>query len=211
MVERFALGERPVDELDGAVDRRALFVAGDEEADRACERRPGDEAQGGGDGGGDAPLHVAGAAAPEATVGDFARERVEPPERLIARRHDVGVAGEGEIGLGRAEPRIKVENRRRSRRLEGDKLGRETGLAQKIAQVGQRAAVGRRHRRKADEARARFRAPMAERTCSRLRPRPTSAAFRAPARPSRGRRRRSAARCWREDSTNPSAGCASRT
>ena len=33
MVERLALGERPVDKLDRAVDRGAFFVAGDEEAD----------------------------------------------------------------------------------------------------------------------------------------------------------------------------------
>jgi hypothetical protein len=33
MLERFALGERPVDKLDRAVDRRAFFVPGDEEAD----------------------------------------------------------------------------------------------------------------------------------------------------------------------------------
>ena len=99
MVERLPLGERPVEELDRAVDRGAFFVAGDEEADRARERALGDEAQGGGDRGGDAALHVAGAAAPELAVRDFARERVEPPERLVAGRHDVGVAGEGEIGL----------------------------------------------------------------------------------------------------------------
>ena len=82
MVEGFPLGARPVEELDRAVDRRAFLVAGDEEADRACERALGDEAQGGGDRGGDAALHVAGAAAPELAVGDFARKRVEPPDAL---------------------------------------------------------------------------------------------------------------------------------
>ena len=86
-------------ELDRAVDRGAFFVAGDEEADRARERALGDEAQGGGDRGGDAALHVAGAAAPELAIGDLGRERVEPPERLVARRDNIGVAGEGEIGL----------------------------------------------------------------------------------------------------------------
>ena len=151
MVERFPLGEGPVDKLDGAVDCGALFVASDEEADRACERPLAGETRGGGDRGGDAAFHVAGAAAPELTVRDFPRERIEPPARPIAGRHDVGVAGEGKIGLGRAEPRIKVENRRRSRRLERHELGRETGLAQELAQIGQSAAVDRRHRRKADE------------------------------------------------------------
>jgi len=79
MVEHLPFGERPVDKLDRAVDRGAFFIAGDEEADRARERPPGDETQGGGDGGGDPALHVAGAAAPELAVGDFARKRVEPP------------------------------------------------------------------------------------------------------------------------------------
>jgi len=61
------------------------------------------------------------------------------------------MAGEGEIGRARAEPRIKVENGRRSRRLERDEFSGETSLGQKIAQVEQRAAVDRRHRRKSDE------------------------------------------------------------
>ena len=65
-------------------------------------KRPlGDEAQGGGDRGGDAALHVAGAAAPELAVGDLAGERIEPPARDVAGRHDVGVAGEDEIGRAR--------------------------------------------------------------------------------------------------------------
>ena len=151
MIEAFALTKRPVDELDGAVDGRAFLVAGQEEADRAGERSPRDKAQGGGDGGGDAALHVAGAAAPEFPVGDFGRERVEPPARLVAGRHDVGVAGEGEIGPRVSEPRIEVEDRGRSRRLEGDEVGGEARLAQEIAQIGQSAGVDRRHRGKAEK------------------------------------------------------------
>ena len=151
MVETLALAKRPVDELDRAVDGRPFLVAGQEETDRACERSPGDEAQGGGDGGCDAALHVAGAAAPELAVGDLGRERVEPPARLVARRHHVGVAGEGEIGPRLSESRIEVEDRGRILRLEGDEVGREPGVAQKIAQIGQRAAVGGRDRGKAEK------------------------------------------------------------
>ena len=116
MVEAFAPGERPVEELDRAVDRRAFLVAGDEEADRALKRPPGDEPQGGGDRGGDAALHVAGAAAPELAVGDLGGERIEPPSRGVAGRDDVGVAGEHEIGPPVSEPRVEVQNRRASRR-----------------------------------------------------------------------------------------------
>src|ERR1700733_9050053 len=61
------------------------------------------------------------------------------------------MAGEGKIGPRSAEPRIKVEDRGRSRRVERDELGGETGPPQEIAQIGQRAAVGRRHRGKSDE------------------------------------------------------------
>ena len=63
-VESFAARQRPVDELDRAVDGRAFLVAGQKEADRALERAARDEAQGGGERGGDAALHVGGAAAP---------------------------------------------------------------------------------------------------------------------------------------------------
>ena len=97
-------------------------------------KRPlGDEAQGGGHSGGDAALHVARAAAPELAVGDLGRERIEPPAFDIAGRHDVGVAGEDEIGTPAPEPSMQVQDRRRSRRLERDQLGGESGLSQEIA------------------------------------------------------------------------------
>ena len=98
MVEKLTPRQRPVEELDRAVDRRAFLVAGDEKAERSGKRPLGDEAQGGGHSGGDAAFHVARAAAPELAVGDLGRERIEPPAFNIAGRHDVGVAGEGEIG-----------------------------------------------------------------------------------------------------------------
>ena len=151
MVETLAFHQRPFEELDGAVDRRAFLVAGDEEADRAGERLLGDEAQGGGCRRGEAALHVASAAAPELTVGDFGRERIEPPACRVAGRDDVGMAGEGEIGLSPPEPRIEVGDVGRSRRREDDELSGESFLGHEIAQIRQRAAVGRRHRPTADE------------------------------------------------------------
>ena len=74
------------------------------------------------------------------------RQRVE-----VAGRDDVGVAGEGEIGLSPPEPRIEVQDVGRSRRREDDELGGESRLGHEIAQIRQRAAVGRRHRPTADE------------------------------------------------------------
>ena len=126
MVETLALGERPFQELDRAVDRRAFLVAGDEEADRARERPLGDEAQRCGCGGREAAFHVARAAAPELAVGCFARERIEPPARQVARRDDVGVAGEGEIGREAPESRIEIADVGRSRRCEDDKFSGES-------------------------------------------------------------------------------------
>ena len=83
-----------------------------------------DEAQRGGDRRGDAALHVAGAAAPDHAVGDRRRERIEPPSRGIARRHDVGMAGKDEIRRRPCRsarrdcrrPARRARRRRRSRR-----------------------------------------------------------------------------------------------
>ena len=47
---------------------------------------------------GDAALHVDGAAPVELAVLDVAGERVVAPARGVARRHDVGMAGEHEVG-----------------------------------------------------------------------------------------------------------------
>ena len=193
MIEQLAPGQRPVEELDRAVDRRAFLVAGDEEADRAGKRRLGDEAQGGGDGSGDAPLHVAGAAAKKLAVGDLGRERIEPPPGDVAGRDDVGMAGESEIRPAGPEPRVQVQDRRRPGRLEGDELGCESSPGQEIAQIGQRPAVLGRHRATADQ-----RARDLERS-GRRGHRPTARSCRAPPPPrfawspspaSRGRRGR---------------------
>ena len=179
-----------------------------------CKRRLGDEAQGGGDGGGDAALHVAGAAAKKLAVGDLGRERIEPPALDVAGRDDVGMAGENEIGPPGPEPRVEVQDRRRPGGLEGDELGCESSPGQEIAQIGQRPAVLRRHRATADQRARDLEREWAVRrhgpSAPTVRRAATSAAFRAPARPSRGRRRRSAARCWREGARARCSGCASR-
>ena len=124
MVETLALRERPIDQLGGSVDRRTFLVAGDEKADRALERLV-DEDERGGERGGDPALHVAGAAAPELIVGDRAREGIEAPGLGIARRHDVGMAGEDEIGPLRPEAGVEIVDARQAGRLEGDDLGGE--------------------------------------------------------------------------------------
>ena len=87
MIEPLAALGRPLQELHGAVDRDALFVAGDQERDRALglaavrrkivERRR--------DLAGDRALHVDGAAPVEHAVHDAALERRMRPRRLRRR------------------------------------------------------------------------------------------------------------------------------
>ncbi len=151
MIEPLALGERPIEQLRRAVDRGSLLVAGDQEADRPRQRPPADEAERRGEACGKAALHVAGAASPELTVGDFRGERIEPPARKVAGRHDVGVAGEDEVGRSCPDAGVKIENVRRSRRRERDEFGLKSSLAQEIAQRRQRAMIVRRDRRKSNQ------------------------------------------------------------
>ncbi|GJE43160.1 hypothetical protein AEGHOMDF_2339 [Methylobacterium soli] len=96
MVEALAAGTRPIQELHGAVDRRPLLVAGDQEADRAAEIRaaPRDEFEGARQHAGDAALHVGGAAPVEKPILHRSGEGTVPPRRDGARRHHVGMAGE---------------------------------------------------------------------------------------------------------------------
>ena len=105
MVEALAARQRPIDELDRAVDGGALLVAGQQKRDRALERAARDEAQGGGERGGDPALHVGDAAAPQRALGERRRERRKAPARRVAGRHDVGVAGEDEVRRVAAEAR----------------------------------------------------------------------------------------------------------
>ncbi len=221
MVEARAPVERPADELDRAVDRRPLLVAGDEEADRAGKGAAPDEAEGRRRRRRESSLHVAGAASPQLALGDLGRERPEPPAGGVARRHDVGVPGKDEVRRRLSVSGEEVENIRRSGRREGHELGREASAGEEIAQPGQNSGVRGRHRGKGDERardveRRRERGHQPGRSFSgkdsgqTLPIAPfTSAASRAPVRPSRGRRRKSAARCWKEGSISPSPGFSS--
>src|SRR6185437_2480411 len=59
---------------------------------------------------GDGALHVGGAAAAQLAVDDGAGEGADRPMRGIARRHDVGMAGEAEIAAVTAEPRVEIDD-----------------------------------------------------------------------------------------------------
>ncbi len=114
MVEFLAARRRPLQQLDGAVHRNVFLVAGDQERDRACAVRARLAAMGGEivehrrDAAGNAALHVDGAAAVEKAVLHLARERAMAPCALIARRHDVGMPGKGDVRGGVADAGIEV-------------------------------------------------------------------------------------------------------
>src|ERR1700734_445570 len=148
------------------------------------------------------------AAATEAATPPFMSQAPRPQSSPSAISPENGSKRQSVLPRG-AETRIKVEDRGRPRRLERDEFGAEPGLAQEIAQVRQRAGVGRRHRGKPDERARDLERRRGGGHTGALGGASTAAAFRAPARPNRGRRRRSAARCSTEDSTNRSADCAS--
>ncbi len=110
MVEPLAPRLRPGEELDRAVDRRSLLVAGDQEGDRAGKSRTArvEKSQRRGEHAGDAALHVHGAAPIEHAVGDGTGERPTAPGGGIARRHHVGMAGKQQAWATRADPGVEI-------------------------------------------------------------------------------------------------------
>ncbi len=97
--ELLAGGGGPRQKLGRAVDRRAFFVAGDQEGDAAAEiyAAPLNKPCGGADHCSDAALHVGGAASVKHAIGGFGGKRSMRPVGFVARRHDVDVAGKGEM------------------------------------------------------------------------------------------------------------------
>ena len=152
MIEALAFFISPAQQLFRAIDGRAFLVAGDKETDRALVRSvPRDISAGGGGKGGDAPLHVGGAAPPDRAIGQLGRERIEPPFRRVAHRHDIGMAGKDEKGRTRADARIEIVDVRRARFRKNDPLRRKAGLFQRRLEDAERAAVVRRHRAASDK------------------------------------------------------------
>ena len=156
MIEALAARRRPFKQLHRAIDRHAFLIAGDEQRERSprfCILRPmpldiGD--RGGGECG-DGALHVRGAAAVDAAIRDFRREGFEAPARRIARRHDVGVPSEGEMRRACADLGEEIVDVGRARRGEDDSMRLEADRLQRLLDDVERAGVGRRHGRTADE------------------------------------------------------------
>src|SRR5262249_43095597 len=141
----------------GAVDGHVLLVAGDEERDRALAVFFGLAAvisqiiEHRGDTAGDPALHVDRAAAVDKAVLYIAGERTNAPGRLIARRHHVRVAGEGDMRRAVSEPRIEIVDIGRAMLAEGDPMNLEAGCFQKALENTERAGIKRGYRGTADE------------------------------------------------------------
>ena len=100
VVKSLAAFGRPLQELDRAVDRDALFVAGDQKRNRAMLRPAaigGEIVQRRRNKAGDAALHVDGATAVDLVVRQFAGKGRMMPSCLVSRRHDIGMPGEHQI------------------------------------------------------------------------------------------------------------------
>ena len=154
VIEGLAALGRPLQQLDRAVNRDAFLVAGDQKRERAVFRLAAVGAEiieSGRDEAGDAALHVDRAAAVNLVVRDLAAKGRMLPGRLVARRHDVGMTGEHQIGLFAADARIEVFDRRRAGLGKRHAMHRKAGFRQHILQIGERAAFLRRHRAAADK------------------------------------------------------------
>ena len=104
--------------------------------------QPGDE-------GGDATLHVAGAAAEQRPVPHHAGEGVVGPGRSVAGRHDVGMPGVAEMRPGGAAPGEQVVHPVIVRAEDQPRAGEAERFQHPLHDV-QRAVIGGRDRPAAD-------------------------------------------------------------
>ena len=132
VVDALAARGEPLDHLDGAVDRRAFLVGGEQQRDRAGRvGMRGDERLDRRDERGERALHVGGAAAVEPAVA-LGRARTGRECHCVERagRHDVGVAGE-------ADQRARASPRRAQRLV----TPLETSVSQRKPSGARRAAI----------------------------------------------------------------------
>src|SRR5215470_10965509 len=114
MIEFLAARRRPLQKLDGAVDRYAFLVAGDQERDRAfailsrLAAMIGEILQHGRNAAGDAALHVDRATAIEKAVLHLAGKRPHAPDAFVAWGHHIGMTGEGDVRRMVSDARIEI-------------------------------------------------------------------------------------------------------
>ncbi len=145
VVELFAACLQLIADDHGAVDGRAFFVAGDQEADRApVVRMRCDEFLDGDHHRRQRGLHVGRAASVQLAVAMGRREGIGGPLRERAGRHHVGMAGEHQQRLRAAAPRPQVGHVAGRDGLAGEAERRQPfGHLQLAAAVGRRDGVQR--------------------------------------------------------------------
>ena len=109
-----------------------------------CRARLGEEA-------GDAALHVDRAASVHLAVGDLGGEGRMRPGRFVTHRHHIGVAGKHQMRAVARQPRVKVFDVGRAVFRKDRALDIEAQRLQHGLERRQHTALGRRHRRAADE------------------------------------------------------------
>jgi hypothetical protein len=157
MVEFFAARRRPLQKLDGAVDGDVFLVAGDQERDRALAviarlaAMRGEMREHGRDAAGDAALHVDRTAAVEKAAPDLAGKRAMAPGGLVARRHHVGMAGEGDVRRLVTDTGVEIVDIGGAGLGEGDAVHLEADRFKNVFENAERAGVGRGDGRAADQ------------------------------------------------------------
>src|SRR6516165_2612998 len=127
MVRSLAVLLHPLQHLARPVDRHALFISGDKQADRAVDVPPsrlGIVESGSGETG-DRPLHVGCTSTVEAAAGDLGGKRRMGPQLSVAGRYDIGVPGKAEMRRPVADARKQIVDPRRPLVVEGQALDTE--------------------------------------------------------------------------------------
>ena len=118
------------------------LIAGDQDGDRPGERTARQMRQRRGDEGGDAALHVLGAAPVQHALLHHAAEWIVPPSLHRPRGHHIGMAGEEQAGRGRAAAGVEIVDGRRPVRGERHAPAGEAVGGEQILQHVERAGIG---------------------------------------------------------------------
>jgi len=147
-IDALTLLLQPFADLDGAIDRGAFFIAGDQEGDAAAVPRvPGREFFAGHHHGGQRGLHVGGAAAIEEAAAVRGHERRAAPLVERAGGHHVGMPGKdqgraaGGVAMA-ALDRPQIGHRGIGRSI-GQRGALETDGSEALGHQGLAAAVKR--------------------------------------------------------------------
>ena len=141
---------QPVEHRRRAEGRRAFFVAGDDQRQPPRGAAP-DMAGRCRDKSRDGPLHVGRAAPDQPAIGDGGRKGIDAPRCDITRRHDIGMAGKGEMPAA-ADGGEQIVDRAIGRGAEAQAMDGEAQRRQRIGQHVLRPGIVRGDAGAADQA-----------------------------------------------------------